>query len=102
MEVYEWSPCNVSGGIFRWKRSSGISVHQYISPNSADLTQFTASRVLLFKMKFPTIQAISYLGSYQRAVTTVQKNMTESDLEEAQKIVNLWNVQGAPSDVKLK
>ena len=29
-----------------------------------------------------------YLGSYQRAVTTVQKNMTESDLEEAQKIVN--------------
>ena len=43
-----------------------------------------------------------YLGSYQRVVTTVQKNMTESDLEEAQKIVDLWNVQGAPSDVKLK
>ena len=49
MEVYEWSPCNDSGGIFRWKRSSGISVHQYISPNSTDLTQFTVSRVLLFK-----------------------------------------------------
>ena len=43
-----------------------------------------------------------YLGSYQRVVTTVHKNMTENDLEEAQKIVNLWNVQGAPSDVQLK
>ena len=43
-----------------------------------------------------------YLSSYQQVVTTVQKNMTKSDLEEAQKIVDLWNVQGAPSDVKLK
>ena len=43
-----------------------------------------------------------YLSSYQQAVTTVQKNMTKSDLEEAQKIVDLWNAQGVPSDVKLK
>ena len=37
-----------------------------------------------------------YLSSYQWVVTTVQKNMTKSDLEEAQKIVNLWigNVKG--------
>ena len=32
-----------------YSRSSGISVHQYISPNSTDLTQFTVSRVLPFK-----------------------------------------------------
>jgi hypothetical protein len=43
-----------------------------------------------------------YIGSYQRAVTTVLKNMTENDLEEAEKIVESWNAQGAPAEVQLK
>lgn len=43
-----------------------------------------------------------YLGSYQRAVTTVFQNMTESELEEAEKMVELWNKQGAPPEVQLK
>lgn len=43
-----------------------------------------------------------YIGSYQRAVTTVLKNMTENDLKEAEKILELWNAQGAPSNVQTK
>ena len=43
-----------------------------------------------------------YIGSYQRAVTTVQDNMTKKQLEEAEKLVGLWNKQGAPSKVQLK
>ena len=43
-----------------------------------------------------------YLGSYQRAVTTVLRNMTEEDLEEAQSIMERWNKDGAPSHVQLK
>lgn len=43
-----------------------------------------------------------YLGSYQRAVTTVLNNMTEEDLEEAQNMVDDWNKEGGPSDVQLK
>jgi hypothetical protein len=43
-----------------------------------------------------------YLGSYQRAVTAVLKNMDEEDLEEAEMILELWNKEGAPSDVQLK
>jgi hypothetical protein len=43
-----------------------------------------------------------YLGCYQRAVTEVQKNLDEEQLEEAQNLVDLWNEQGAPSDLQLK
>jgi hypothetical protein len=43
-----------------------------------------------------------YLGSYQSAVTTVLQNMTESELEEAEEMVELWNAQGAPAEVQLK
>ena len=43
-----------------------------------------------------------YIGSYQRAVTAVLKNMAEEDLEEAEEIVELWNKQGAPPEVQLK
>ena len=43
-----------------------------------------------------------YIGSYQRAVTTVHKNMTKKDLEEAEELVELWNRKGAPFDVQLK
>lgn len=43
-----------------------------------------------------------YLGSYQRAVTTVLKNMSDKDLEDAEEIVERWNKEGAPSDVQLK
>lgn len=43
-----------------------------------------------------------YIGSYQRAVSKVIESMGDEDLEEAEKIVNLWNQQGAPSDLQLK
>jgi hypothetical protein len=43
-----------------------------------------------------------YLGSYQRAVTSVLKNMSEEDLEEAQNILEIWNKEGGPSDLQLK
>lgn len=44
----------------------------------------------------------AYIGKYQRAVTTVIENMTESELEEAQRVADLWNEQGAPADIQLK
>lgn len=43
-----------------------------------------------------------YIGSYQRAVTDVLKNMTDEQLEEAQNLVDSWNSKGAPSDHQLK
>ena len=43
-----------------------------------------------------------YLGSYQKAVTTVLNKMSKKDLEEAEKIVELWNEKGGPSDLQLK
>jgi len=43
-----------------------------------------------------------YIGSYQRAVTAVLKNMSKKDLVEAEKILNLWNAEGPPPDVQLK
>jgi hypothetical protein len=43
-----------------------------------------------------------YIGRYQRAVTTVQNNMTKKELKEMEKIVETWNKQGAPAEVQLK
>jgi hypothetical protein len=43
-----------------------------------------------------------YIGSYQRAVTTVLNNMSEEDQDEAQKILDMWNEQGPPPEVQLK
>jgi hypothetical protein len=43
-----------------------------------------------------------YIGSYQRAVTTVLNNMSEKELEEAEEIVDSWNKQGAPAEAQLK
>jgi len=43
-----------------------------------------------------------YIGSYQRAVTTVLKNMGKKDLGDAEKTLNLWNTEGPPPDVQLK
>ena len=43
-----------------------------------------------------------YLGSYQRAVTTVLANMEQEDLDEVQNILDAWNDQGAPPEVQLK
>ena len=43
-----------------------------------------------------------YLSSYQSVVTRVHQNMSEDDLAEVQKMVDLWNSNGAPSDLKLK
>ena len=44
----------------------------------------------------------AYIGSYQRAVTTVHKKLTDGEFEEAEKIADLWNRQGAPTEVQLK
>lgn len=43
-----------------------------------------------------------FIGCYQRAVTTVHKKMNKKDLKEVDKTVELWNKDGAPSDVQLK
>jgi hypothetical protein len=43
-----------------------------------------------------------YIGSYQRAVTAVLEKMKKKDLKEAEKVVELWNAEGAPPEVKLK
>jgi hypothetical protein len=43
-----------------------------------------------------------YIGSYQRAVTTVLNNMTKKELKEAEKMVESWNEQGSPADVQRK
>jgi hypothetical protein len=43
-----------------------------------------------------------YIGSYQRAVTTVLENMSEKEVEEAEEILEQWNKEGAPLDVQLK
>jgi hypothetical protein len=40
-----------------------------------------------------------YLGGYQRAVTAVLNRMDE---EEIDKVVELWNEEGGPSDLQLK
>lgn len=42
------------------------------------------------------------MGSYQKAVTTVLEKMSEEDVEELEKVVELWNKEGGPSDVQLK
>lgn len=43
-----------------------------------------------------------YIAKYQRAVTTVVDNMSESTLEEAKDIAEAWNKEGAPAEVQLK
>jgi hypothetical protein len=43
-----------------------------------------------------------YLPSFQRAVTTVLKNMSDEELETAETMVEKWNTEGAPSEVQLK
>jgi len=43
-----------------------------------------------------------YLGSYQRAVTSVLDKMGEEDLEEAENLLETWNKDGGPSDLQLK
>jgi hypothetical protein len=43
-----------------------------------------------------------FIGSYQRAVTTVIRNLSDEDLEEAKKIAEIWSQQGAPPEAQLK
>ncbi len=43
-----------------------------------------------------------YLGSYQRAVTSVINKMTNEDHQEAERLLEEWNAQGGPSDLQLK
>lgn len=43
-----------------------------------------------------------YLGSYQKAVTEVLKNMSDEDLQDAENMLEEWNKGGGPSDVQLK
>lgn len=44
----------------------------------------------------------SYIGSYQRAVTTIHENLTTSELEEVEEMVEIWNKKGAPPEVQRK
>jgi len=44
----------------------------------------------------------NYLSHYQAALTQVQNEMSDEDLGDIRKTVELWNEQGAPSEVKLK
>lgn len=43
-----------------------------------------------------------YICRFQAAVTKVLNNMSEEDLEEAEKVVEQWNKEGAPSEVQLR
>ena len=43
-----------------------------------------------------------YIGHYQRAVTTIQGNLTSDELEEAQAMLDSWNKEGLPKDMQLK
>ena len=43
-----------------------------------------------------------FLGHFQRAVTTVLNQMSDEELEEAEKILELWNKEGGPSELQLK
>lgn len=43
-----------------------------------------------------------YIGSYQKAVTQVMANLSEEDLEEAERMLEVWNEEGASADVRLK
>lgn len=43
-----------------------------------------------------------YLPNYQRAVTTVLKNMDDGELEKLENIAEEWNKKGVPADVQLK
>lgn len=43
-----------------------------------------------------------YLGAYQRAVTTILAGMEDEEMEEIQNVVDLWNEEGAPSELQLK
>jgi hypothetical protein len=43
-----------------------------------------------------------YIGCYQLAVTKIQLNMTEEDLEHVKKVMDLWNTEGIPPDMQLK
>lgn len=43
-----------------------------------------------------------FLGSYQKALSKVQEGMSKENLKDVQKIVDLWNSEGASSEVKLK
>jgi hypothetical protein len=43
-----------------------------------------------------------YIGCYQRALTTVYRNMSEDNLKEAEEILESWNNHGPPTEVQLK
>jgi len=43
-----------------------------------------------------------YIGCYQRAVTTVQENMSKDDLKELEEIALRWSKEGVPEDVQRK
>jgi hypothetical protein len=44
----------------------------------------------------------AFLGCYQRAVTTVENNMSSEVKKEVEELAELWNREGAPPDAKLK
>jgi hypothetical protein len=43
-----------------------------------------------------------YIGCYQRTVTTIQNNLTNVELKEAEQTLDKWNKMGVPADMQLK
>lgn len=43
-----------------------------------------------------------YIRGYQKAVTTILEQLDDDEKEEVQRLVDLWNTEGGPSDVQLK
>jgi len=43
-----------------------------------------------------------YISYYQAAVTTILNNMSDDELEKAERILESWNEEGVPQDIQLK
>ena len=44
----------------------------------------------------------SFVGNYQKAVSTVIEKLTEEERQEAEELLELWNEQGPPAEFQLK
>lgn len=47
-------------------------------------------------------QTKEYLGNYQRAVTTVLKEMDSDERKKLEELAESWNEEGAPREVQFK
>jgi hypothetical protein len=111
---------------FRINRGRIQAIHRYLKKSKDKDCQTEAERKAKVKPKkvkqFYTIRDVvkdkyksliadqipyesthpKYIGRFQAAVTKVLNDLTEEDLEEAEKTLEEWNTEGAPSDVQVK